>query len=181
MSLRTMWCYVALSLLIISRKTFLKATSKIPPWISIRSLKIPHSSCEQMFLQHPFWQLLDTTENGARPAGPTWCMAASLAGGRSATCSRPLAPFCSLFKLHSASWVEAVFWMLSHFLNSSTNSTKIVEELSVHVLGNPGFTSTTWPSLLWWRCRGLCFSPVFKTALQGVLLHLMGSFKRLLF
>lgn len=53
-------------LLLLSRvKSFLKATSKIPLPISIRSPKIPRSSCEQTLFQPPFQQLPDTSEHGA--------------------------------------------------------------------------------------------------------------------
>lgn len=134
-----------------------------------------------MLFQPPFQQLLDTSKRGAAPAGLAWCITASSAGGMSIACCRPQSPSCSFFKLRGVSWVESVFWMLSHFLNTSTNSTQGAKGLSAHLQRNSGPTSTTWLSLPWRRCISSCFLPVFKATLWCVLLHLIWNFKSLLF
>lgn len=83
--------------------------------------------------------------------------------------------FLLLFKLHRVSWVEPVFWMPSHFLNTSANSTKSVKGLSARLWRNPGLTSSSWLLLLCQRSVCLCFPLVFKAALYCVLLHLIFS------
>lgn len=168
-----------LSLLVASWvKSFLKATPKICLPVSSGPKKTqPCSSCEKMRFHH-FLQL-------STAAGHLWAQSAAAGAAWCITVSQQVSSvlqisisFLLLFKLQPVSWVEPVFWMPSHFLSTSANSTKSVKGLSTHLWKNPGLTSSSWLSLCQ-RYIYLCFPLVFKAALQCVLLHLMGNFKRL--
>lgn len=159
MSSRAMQSCGALSLLVASWvKSFLKATPKIclcvpsgpkkpNPAAAVRRCYsiIPFSSC---------WTPLSTA-----------CTSRSSAlhhrvPSRSAVLQISIS-FLLLFKLHRVSWVESVFWMPSHFLNTSASSTKSVKGLSAHPWRNPGLTSSSWLSL----CVRDIFAFVFQAAL----------------
>lgn len=163
-------------------KSFLKATPKICLPISSGPEK-PNSAaavsrCYSILPFNSCWTPLSTVCTSRTSVMhrrvPSWWQVSSVL--------QIFISFLLLFKPHSVSWVDPVFWMPSHFLNTSANSTKSVKGLSAHLWRNPGLTRTSWLLLLCQRCICPCFplfALVFKAALYCVLLHLMGNFKRL--